>query len=158
MKWLLILLIPLSSVAQDSTKYIVLTRDTSFVMSLPTSKPNKGKWSEYGLFTASILSNSVGDGLNSRQYYAQGHALNALSVGCLLAYPFAHKVNWKSPLTYILVRFALFDLFYNIGAHRDLNYRGGKNFYNQGVGHIPLGALNASKAAALALSVYINLK
>lgn len=119
---------------------------------------HRGRWIEYGIFTTSVVANALGDGLNSRQYFAQGHALNAIAVGGLLSYPFVHKVTWKSPVTYILIRYALFDLLYNIGAHRDWNYRGGANFYNQGIGHIPLGALNASKAAAFAISITINLK
>lgn len=126
-------LIPLFCCGQEQS-YIVLTPDTAYTIKLPTKQPNKGRFLEYAIFTTSIVANALGDGLNSRQYFAQGHAINALAVGGLLAYPFVHKVTWKSPLTYILIRYALFDLLYNIGAHRDWNYRGGANFYNQGVG------------------------
>lgn len=144
--------------AQDSLNYIVLTRDTSFTLRLPNQKPDKGRWTSYAILTSSVLTNAVGDGLNSRQYYAQGHALNAFAVGGLLTYPFVNKVSWKTPITYILVRYALFDLLYNVGAHRNLNYRGGKNYYNQGLGHVPLAAVDATKILSLALSVYINIK
>lgn len=140
----------------QTTDWLVLTPDTAFHVHV--KQPATGKWLSYAILTTSVLSNALGDGLNSREYYAQGHALNALSIGGLLGYPFSSKVTWKTPVTYILIRYALFDLFYNIGAHRDWNYRGGKNYYNEGVGHIPLGALNASKAAAFVLSIAINIK
>lgn len=139
MKWLLILLFPLCLRAQDSVKRRV---------TLP----------QYLVLTTSVIAGGIGDGLNSRQYFAQGHALNALAIGGLLAYPFLGKVNWKTPLTYILIRYALFDLMYNIGAHRDWNYRGGANYYNQSIGHVPLGVLNGTKFLSLGISIYINSK
>lgn len=161
---LIILMIPALCRAQDTTKMVFL--DTTAVhftyVRLPLNKEitdiKTGRWTSYAILTSSVLSNAVGDGLNSRQYYAQGHALNAFAVGGLLTYPFVNKVSWKTPVTYILVRYALFDLFYNVGAHRNLNYRGGKNYYNQGLGHVPLAAVDATKILSLALSVYINIK
>lgn len=143
MKKLIVILfmVPMFCKAQDSTK-----------------QSRKGRWMQYALFTAAIVSNAAGDGLNSRVHYESGHALNALSIGCMLAVPFVSKPNWKLPVSYILIRYALFDGFYNYGAARSINYRGGKNYYNEGVGHVPLGVLNASKFASLGLSIVINLK
>jgi len=140
MKWLLIFLFPICLMAQDTVNH-----------------PRKGKWLQYALLTTSVVSNALGDGLNSREYYAQGHALNALSIGALLAVPFVCKVNWRMPVNYILIRYAVFDGFYNVGAHRNLNYRGGANYYNEGVGHVPLGVLNATKMVSLGASIFINL-
>lgn len=139
--FIILLLFPIFCHAQDSTKV-----------------KRKGRWIEYALFTAAVISNAVGDGENSREHYESGHALNALSIGCLLAIPFVSKPSWKLPVTYIAVRYALFDGFYNAGANRNINYRGGKNYYNEGVGHIPLGVFDATKIAALGLSIIINLK
>ena len=117
------------------------------------------KWVQYALFTASVVSNAVGDGMNSREQYKWGHALNAVSIATLLTVPFVnHKPNWRLPVTYLAIRYALFDGFYNWGARRDLNYRGGKNFYNQGIGVLPLGVLNATKFASFGLSILITLK
>jgi|SRR5579863_381591 len=141
MKWLFILLFPMCVRAQDTTKH---TR--------------KGKWLQYALLTTSVVANAVGDGLNSREYYAQGHALNALSIGTLLAVPFVCKPNWKMPVNYILIRYAIFDGLYNYGAHRNLNYRGGQNYYNEGIGHVPLGVLNTTKFLSLGASILINIK
>ncbi len=138
MKWLLILLFPLCLHAQDTTKHTNIA--------------------QYLILTSSVISGGLGDGLNSRQYFAQGHALNAFAIGGLLAYPFAGTVNWKTPVTYVLIRYALFDLMYNLGAHRNPNYRGGANYYNQSIGHVPLGVLNATKFLSLGASIYINLK
>lgn len=152
-----LLLLPILCQAQDK-EYIVLTPDTAFHIYFKDKSPRKGRWVEYALFTAAIVSNAVGDGENSRTKYEAGHALNALSIGCLLAVPFVSKPSWKMPVTYIAIRYALFDGFYNAGAKRNINYRGGKNYYNEGVGHIPLGVFNASKIAALGFSLIINLK
>lgn len=158
MKYLIILLLfPMICHGQDRD-YIVLTPDTSFHIHYKDKAPRKGRWIEYALFTASIVSNAVADGENSREHYESGHALNALSIGCLLAIPFVSKPSWKLPVTYIAIRYALFDGFYNAGANRNINYRGGKNYYNEGIGHVPLGVLDATKFAALGLSIVINLK
>jgi hypothetical protein len=120
---------------------------------------NKGKWIAYGLFAVSVASSSVGDGLNSRMKYGSGHALSALSYASIIAIPFVIKrPNWKIPTTYLLLRYAAFDALYNVGAKRNLNYVGGKNFYDESVGKMPLAALHATKAAALGLSIVINLK
>ena len=160
MKWSLIILLlsPCFCKAQDSTKYIVLTSDTAYTLNLPSNKPHKGRWLEYALFTAAIVSNAIGDGENSREHYELGHSLNALSIGCMLAIPFVAKPSWKMPVTYILIRYALFDGFYNLGAARSINYRGGKNYYNEGLAPVPLSVLNATKFAALGLSIVINIK
>ena len=120
---------------------------------------SKGRWVRYGLFAVSVTSSALGDGLNSRTKYAAGHTLSALSYASLIAIPFvSHKATWKQPATYLLIRYALFDALYNVGAKRNLNYIGGKNYYDESVGKVPLPVLHATKFAALALSVVINLK
>lgn len=123
------------------------------------STRHKGRWIEYGLFTLSVASSALGDGLNSRTKYTAGHLLSATSYISLLAIPFVvHKPNWKLPATYLLIRYAWFDGLYNVGAHRNLNYIGGKNYYDESVGRMPLSVLHATKIGALGLSIIINLK
>lgn len=129
-----------------------------FPLCLHAQEERKGKWIAYGLCAVSVLSSSIGDGLNSRMKYGSGHALSALSYASLLAIPFVSKASWRIPASYLLLRFALFDGLYNLGAKRNINYIGGKNFYDESVGKMPLGVLNASKFGALGLSVIINLK
>ena len=123
------------------------------------STSHKGRWSEYGLFTISVVSSALGDGFNSRAKYTPGHLLSAASYISLLAIPFVVKnPNWKLPATYLLIRYAWFDGLYNVGAHRKINYIGGKNYYDESVGRMPLAALDATKIGALGLSIVINLK
>lgn len=124
-----------------------------------TVKHNQGKWVVYALFTTSVVEGALADGLNSRTKYTAGHLLASASILQLIAVPFVIKhPNWKLPATYLLVRFALWDMMYNAGAHRNLNYIGGKNYYDETTGKIPLSVFDASKFAALGLSVVINLK
>lgn len=154
-----LLLFVLTCSAQENS-YIVLTPDTAFTIKLPNKAlVSKGRWIRYGLFAVSVSSSAIGDGLNSRTKYGAGHALSALSYASLIAIPFvSHKASWKQPATYLLIRYAVFDALYNVGAKRKLNYIGGKNYYDESVGKVPLPVLHASKFAALALSVVINLK
>ena len=113
---------------------------------------------EIALITTSVVTSALGDGLNSRAKYESGHALAYVSVLSLIALPFVVKPTWKFPVTYILIRYALFDAFYNIGAKRSLSYRGGKNYYDETTGKIPLGVFNATKIASIGIVIYINLK
>lgn len=145
----------LRACGQAETHIVFTHMDTTVVI----VKPRDHKWIRYALFTTAVISQAVGDGENSRQHFELGHSLNALSIGAMFAVPFFTKhPNWKLPVTYIAIRYAVFDGFYNLGAARKLNYRGGKNYYNEGLAPVPLGVLNASKFAALGLSVVINLK
>lgn len=113
---------------------------------------------EIGLITTSVVAGALGDGLNSRMKYSSGHALCALSYASLIALPFVVKPNWKFPVTYILLRYALFDALYNVGANRNLNYVGGKNYYDESVGRIPLSVLNGTKIASIGIVILLNAK
>lgn len=113
---------------------------------------------EIGLITTSVVAGALGDGLNSRTKYSSGHALCALSYASLIALPFVVKPNWKFPVSYILLRYALFDAMYNVGAHRKLNYIGGKNYYDESIGKVPGSVINASKILSLGVVIYLNRK
>ncbi len=113
---------------------------------------------EIRLITTSVITSALGDGLNSRTKYESGHALAYVSVLSLIALPFVVKPTWKFPVSYILIRYALFDAFYNIGANRKLTYIGGKNFYDETTGKVPLGVLNATKIASIGIVIYLNVK
>jgi hypothetical protein len=111
------------------------------------------------LITASVVSGALGDGLNSRMKYSSGHALSALSYATLIAVPFViNKPNWKYPVSYLLIRYALFDALYNVGANRNLNYIGGKNYYDESVGKMPLGVLHTTKIISLGVVILLNSK
>lgn len=113
---------------------------------------------EIALITTSVVAGAIGDGLNSRMKYSSGHALCALSYASLIALPFVVKPNWKFPVTYILLRYALFDAMYNVGAKRNLNYVGGKNFYDEGAGKMPRSVFDATKIASIGIVILINRK
>ena len=113
---------------------------------------------EIGVFTASVIMNGLGDGLNSRTYYNSGHLLSAASIGSLLVLPIFSKADWKYPITYLGIRYALFDAFYNIGAHRKLSYEGGKNYYDEGAGKLGTKTLDATKIASLGFVIYLDTK
>ena len=115
-------------------------------------------WASTALCAVSVISGALGDGYNSRAIYTPGHALCAVSYASLLAIPFTGRVDWKMPVTYVLLRFALFDLLYNVGAHRKLNYMGGKNYWDESAGRMPFGALSALKVISFGTVIYLNSK
>lgn len=116
------------------------------------------KLAEIGLISFSVVAGALGDGLNSRAKYTAGHLLSSASVISLLAIPFVVKPNWKFPVTYVLLRYALFDAMYNVGAHRNLNYIGGKNYYDETVGRMPGSVINATKIASIGVVILLNSK
>jgi hypothetical protein len=113
---------------------------------------------EIGLITTSVVAGALGDGLNSRTKYSSGHALCALSYASLIALPFVVKPNWKFPVSYILLRYALFDALYNVGAKRNINYIGGKNYYDESIGKMPLSVMNGTKIVSIGIVVLLNAK
>lgn len=120
------------------------------------------KWLEVGLFTTSVITGALGDGLNSRTKYGSGHLLSAASYVSLLAIPIFSHVSKKHAISYVisytLIRYALFDAFYNVGANRKLNYIGGKNYYDESIGKMPLSVLNGTKIASVGIVILLNLK
>lgn len=113
---------------------------------------------DIALITTSVVTGALADGLNSRMKYSSGHFLATVSIASLLAVPFVVKPNWKLPVTYILLRYALFDALYNVGAHRNLNYIGGKNYYDESIGKMPRSAFDATKIASIGIVILINRK
>ena len=115
---------------------------------------------QIGLLTTSVVTGALGDGLNSRMYYKSGHILSAASYVSLLAVPVFTHVSKHNAIKYVvsytLIRYSLFDAFYNIGAHRNINYIGGKNYYDESVGRMPLGVFNTTKIASIGLVIYLN--
>lgn len=140
---ILLLILSVSSNAQDS---------------LISKKEHR--WLQVSLFTTSVITGALGDGLNSRTKYEAGHILSAMSYLSLLSIPIVTTVSKRHIITYIvsytLIRYSLFDAFYNIGAHRNLNYIGGKNYYDESVGRMPLSVLHGSKIASIGIIILLN--
>jgi len=81
-----------------------------------------------GLYSASIVLNAIGDGLNDSGHKQWGHACNAASIGTMIATPFILKIdkkNWGGYFaSYALLRFSLFDYTYNTTRRLPLGYIG----------------------------------
>lgn len=81
-----------------------------------------------GIYTASIILNGIGDGLNNSHRKTTGHIINSLSIGLLVASPFLldyDKNKWYWYLaTYISLRIGLFDIAYNLTQGLPFGYSG----------------------------------
>lgn len=128
----------------------VMAQDTIYV------RPPVKHWPSTVLCAVSVITQGIGDGMNSRMLYNPGHLLCAVSYTSLIAIPFTGRVDWKMPVTYVLLRYALFDLCYNLAAKRKLNYEGGKNYWDESVGKMPYGALSATKFISFGAVIYLN--
>jgi hypothetical protein len=89
------------------------------------------------LYSASIVLDAVGDGLNDSGQKVGGHALNAMSTGLLVASPFildADKHNWGwYAASYVSLRVGLFDMSYNATRGLPLQYVGNSSIYDKTV-------------------------
>jgi len=81
-----------------------------------------------GIYTASIILNGIGDGLNNSNRKTAGHVINALSIGMLVASPFLmdyDKKKWYWYFaTYTSLRIGLFDWTYNMTRKLPFGYVG----------------------------------
>ena len=91
-----------------------------------------------GLYTAAIVLNGIGDGLNgegealksTRQtdYKTWGHVCNAASIGLLVASPFLIDYDTKKwywyMASYVSLRIGLFDVAYNLTRGLPVGYTG----------------------------------
>ncbi|MDA3953111.1 MAG: hypothetical protein PF485_05660 [Bacteroidales bacterium] len=114
-------------------------------------------WLRLGLFTSSIVLNSIGDGFNNSGNKDMGHLCNALSIGVTLSIPLiidVNRDNWAWYLfEYTFIRFAIFDYAYNMAAGNDLNYIGNSNYYDKALQGQQLGF---AKAMSLTVGIAIN--
>jgi hypothetical protein len=89
------------------------------------------------LYSASIVLDAVGDGLNDSGQKVGGHALNAMSTGLLVASPFildVDKHNWGwYAASYVSLRVGLFDMSYNATRGLPLQYVGNSSIYDKTV-------------------------
>lgn len=96
---------------------------------LRTARRNKlDKWKVVGLYSAAIILNGIGDGMNNTHKKTMGHIFNAASIGVLLSTPFLvdydkNKWYWYV-LTYTSLRVTLFDATYNVTTKQPINFIG----------------------------------
>jgi hypothetical protein len=93
-----------------------------------------------GVYTAAIVLNAVGDGLNDEGTKGWGHACNAASIGLLLSSPFIINYDRKKWYWYLAsytsLRIGLFDYTYNTTRGLPLNYIGGTSTWDQVLGKL----------------------
>lgn len=125
---------------------------------------NLDKWERMkiiGMYSAAIICNSIGDGMNNTHRKTMGHIFNAASIGFLVASPFVVKYEKEKwywyLLTYTSLRLAFFDAGYNLTTNQPINYIGttaitDKMYRAVGAGY------NFSKSVGLLLGVTIPLR
>jgi len=139
MKTLLSLILLFFSVTCFSQKQ----KDSCNAVNLHLDKHDKTeKWKVITLYSASVIFNGIGDGLNDSRQKTIGHLFNAASVGTLVLSPAIFnydKDKWFwYVLTYTCLRAALFDITYNLTRNMPANNTGSTcitdKYYNiQGV-------------------------
>lgn len=81
-----------------------------------------------GLYSAAIILNGIGDGLNNTHQKTMGHIFNAASIGVLLTTPFFIDYDTKKwywyLLTYTSLRVTLFDAAYNVTTKQPIDFIG----------------------------------
>ena len=117
-------------------------------------------WTRFGLFTASILTNSIGDALNDSKHKDWGHALNTMSIGLLLTTPLLIEVkrsDWVFYLgSYSLMRYGLFDITYNTAKGLDPFYQGRSGTIDYVTGQIPSWLVQGTKVISLCCAITWN--
>ena len=110
-----------------------------------------------GLFSSSIILNSVGDALNNNGHKSYGHLANTLSIGLLLSTPLIIEVKkdqWKLYLgTYSCLRYGLFDYTYGLTATGDPFYQGPTSNMDQIENIFPLWLVQSSKVIFICVGV-----
>lgn len=103
----------------------------SFLNKFKQPRSNFDKWERWkviGLYSAAIICNGIGDGMNNTHRKTLGHIFNAASIGMLVASPFVVKYDTKKwywyLLTYTSLRLALFDATYNVTTKQPINFIG----------------------------------
>ena len=118
----------LTSQAQNFDNYIIQPEKKEFL-----SQPARIILT----YAAVNLLDAIGDGLNDKGNKGWGHTCQALSVGTLLMSPvWIHydKSKWYMyPLTFISLRFSLFDPTYNATRGLPLTYYGTTSFWDKKV-------------------------
>ena len=139
MKTLLLLILLVFS----NTCFSQSQKDSSIVVNLHIIKQDKSeKWKVIALYSASVILNGIGDGLNDSKQKTAGHLFNAASIGTLVLSPAIfnyEKDKWYwYVLTYTCLRAAIFDITYNLTRKLPANYTGStcitdKSYNAQGI-------------------------
>ena len=108
------------------------------------------------LYILSILLQAAGDGLNNRGIKTWGHLFVALSVLCLLLYPFVGVVSAWAIAAYVLYRVAVFDVTYNLARGLRWDYVGSSNWWDKLWRKCPSGMMLLFRVLALIVAISIT--
>jgi hypothetical protein len=119
------------------------------------------------LYTTAISLDAAGDALNNNGHKDYGHLLNAASVGTHLVIPFALKdyystADWKDLATDIIIyaglRYAIFNLVYNLTAGQSWNYIGSTDFVDKAIQNQMYSTWTKGIALTFVISLNYNQK
>ena len=148
----------------NNSLYNPIRNELSFWNKISKRSPNVDKWDRIkiiGLYSASIICNSIGDGMNNTNRKTMGHLFNAASIGFLVASPFVVKYEKEKWFWYLLsytsLRLAFFDAGYNLTTKKPIDFIGttaptDKLYRAVGAGY------NISKSVGLVLGFTVPLK
>lgn len=148
----------------NSNLYNPTKNELSFWNKATKRSSNMDKWDRIkiiGLYSASIICNSIGDGMNNTNRKTMGHLFNAASIGFLVASPFVVKYEKDKWFWYLLsytsLRLAFFDAGYNLTTKKPIDFIGttaptDKLYRAVGAGY------NISKSVGLLLGFTVPLK
>lgn len=113
-----------------------------------------------GLMTSSIVLDAIGDGYNDSGNKVLGHALNAGSVGLLVASPFVINTKYWGWYfaSYIGLRIALFDPCYNLSRGLPLGYVGNSSLWDKALQKQNPKWLLAGRSLVLVVSITIPIR
>ena len=128
-------------------------------------KPQKEEMREglkvIGVYTASIIFDAMADGYRDEGNKQLSHALEAASIGTLVASPFIIKYErdkWGWYIgTYACLRYTFFDYTYNVTRGLPLSYRGTTSVYDEILGKAPPEYINFTKYVSFVVGVSIPL-
>jgi hypothetical protein len=104
------------------------------------SYKSSNKWITIGAYIISISLNAIGDGMNMKGRKELGHALNAASIGTLVALPlfvnFDKKKWYMYAISYTFIRAGLFDPLINRVINKPFNYTGNESLTDKAWGKI----------------------
>lgn len=132
----------------------------SFKIYNPPPRHNVPQWVVVtGTYTASIILDAMADGYRDEGNKPLSHALEAASIGVLVASPFVidyDKNKWGYYLSsYVTLRFALFDYSYNLTRGLPLNYKGSTSAYDDIMSKMPNGFTNYAKGVSFIIGFTI---
>ncbi len=119
------------------------------------------KWKVIGLYSAAIILNGIGDGMNNTNRKTMGHIFNAASIGVLLSSPFFVQYDKKKwywyLLTYTSLRLALFDATYNVTTKQPIDFIGSTAITDKLYRKVGLG-YDVSKSVGFVVGLTVPLR